>query len=77
VNIKDFSVLPDGVEAQLPDEVLCNLFDLDPPAFVEILREQAADLTKPTVTFESLLDRLARVVPDLVVAVRDLSSRKA
>ncbi len=72
-NIKDFSALPDGVEAQLPDEFLCNLFDLDPPAFVEMLREQAADLTRPPVTFGDLLDRLSRVVPDLVAAVRSLS----
>lgn len=72
-NIKDFSALPEGVEAQLPDEFLCNLFDLDPPTFVEMLREQAADLIKPPVTFEELLDRLARVVPDLVGAVRNLS----
>ncbi|HXJ21803.1 MAG TPA: PIN domain-containing protein [Polyangia bacterium] len=69
-NIRDFSVLPDGVEAQPPDEFLCNLFDLDPPAFVELLREQAADLTNPPVTFQELLDRLGRVVPDLVAAVR-------
>lgn len=74
-NIKDFSALPDGVEAQLPDEFLCNLFDLDPPTFVEMLREQAADLTKPPVTFEELLERLARVAPDLVAAVRNLSPR--
>jgi hypothetical protein len=72
-NIKDFSALPDGVEAQLPDEFLCNLFDLDPPTFVEMLQEQAADLTKPPVTFEELLDRLALVVPDLVAAVRNLA----
>jgi predicted nucleic acid-binding protein len=73
-NIKDFSALPDGVEAQLPDEFLCNLFDLDPPTFVDLLREQAADLTKPPMTFEELLDRLARVVPDLAAAARRLSS---
>jgi len=37
---------------------------------VEMLREQAADLTRPPVSFEELLDRLGRVVPDLVAAVR-------
>jgi predicted nucleic acid-binding protein len=75
-NIKDFSTLPDGIEAQFPDEFLCNLFDLDPPTFVEMLREQAADLTKPPVTFEEMLDRLARVVPDLVLGVRALTPRE-
>ena len=74
-NIRDFSILPDGVEAQLSDEFLCNLFDLDPSTFVEMLHEQAADLTNPPVTFEELLDRLARVVPELVEVVRRLSQR--
>jgi hypothetical protein len=69
-NLKDFVPLPDGVEAQSPDEFLCNLFDLDPDAFLEMLREQAADLVNPPVTFEELLERLARAAPELVTAVR-------
>jgi predicted nucleic acid-binding protein len=70
-NLKDFTPLPDGVEAQSPDEFLCNLFDLDPEGFAEMLRDQAVDLQKPPVTFEELLDRLARPVPDLIAAVRE------
>jgi predicted nucleic acid-binding protein len=73
-NLKDFSPLPDGIEAQSPDEFLCNLFDLDPESFVEMLHEQAADLVKPPVTFDEVLDRLSRVVPDLVTAVRQAES---
>jgi predicted nucleic acid-binding protein len=69
-NLKDFSPIPEGVEVQSPDEFLCNLFDLDPDGFVDLLREQAADLVKPRVTFEELLDRLARVVPAMIAAVR-------
>ena len=69
-NLKDFAALPDGVEAQSPDEFLCNLFDLDPDEFVGLLRQQAADLVKPAVTFEELLERLHRVTPDFVAAVR-------
>jgi hypothetical protein len=69
-NVKDFSALPDGVEAQTPDEFLCNLYDLDPGVFVEMVREQAADLVNPPVSFEEVLRRLARVVPDVVMAVR-------
>ncbi|HLL00208.1 MAG TPA: PIN domain-containing protein [Myxococcaceae bacterium] len=69
-NLKDFKRLPEGLEAQSPDEFLCNLFDLDPEEFVALLREQAADLVKPPMTFDELLERLARVVPDLVAVVR-------
>ncbi len=69
-NLKDFKRLPDGLEAQSPDHFLCNLFDLDPDEFVDMLREQAADLVKPPMTFDELLERLARVVPELVVEVR-------
>ena len=70
-NLKDFRPLPEGIEAQAPDEFLCNLFDLDPEGFVEILREQAADLQRPPVTFDELLDRLTYIVPELITAVRE------
>jgi len=69
-NLKDFRRLPEGLEAQSPDEFLCNLFDLDPEEFVAMLRTQAADLVRPPMTFEDLLDRLARMVPDVVALVR-------
>lgn len=69
-NLKDFTLLPDGIEAQSPDDFLCNLFDLDPQRFVEMIREQAGDLRKPPVTFDELLVRLSRTVPELVRTVR-------
>lgn len=40
-NLRHFAELPEGIEAQGPDAFLCNLFDLDPPGFVEMLAEQA------------------------------------
>jgi predicted nucleic acid-binding protein len=70
-NLKDFTNLPDGVEAQSPDVFLCNLFDLDPDALVGLLREQAADLVNPPMTFDELLDRMRQVVPEVVAAVRE------
>jgi predicted nucleic acid-binding protein len=69
-NLKDFQNLPGGVEAQSPDEFLGNLLDLQPAGLVDVLREQAADLVKPPMSFDELLDRLARVVPEFVAAVR-------
>lgn len=71
-NLKDFADLPDGIEAQSPDVFLYNLFDLDPSSFVELLHDQASDLINPPMSFDDLLLRLARVVPDLVAAVREL-----
>lgn len=69
-NLRDFAELPEGIEAQSPDVFLCNLLDLDPEAFIDLLREQAADLVNPPMTFDVLLQRLARVVPELVAAIR-------
>jgi predicted nucleic acid-binding protein len=69
-NLRDFAELPEGIEAQSPDEFLCNLFDLDPDGFIELLREQVADLVNPRMTFEDVVDRLARVVPNFAAAVR-------
>jgi predicted nucleic acid-binding protein len=70
-NRKDFTDLPAGIEAQSPDEFLCNLFDLDPDGFLVMLRDQAADLTRPPITFEELLERLNRVAPNFAAGVRE------
>ncbi len=69
-NVEDFEPPPDGIEVQTPDEFLCNQLDLDPPKVIQILRDQAADLQKPPVTFEKLLDRLEKMVPEFVALVR-------
>jgi hypothetical protein len=59
------------IEAQSPEVFLCNLFDLNPSLFVELLSEQAADLKNPPMKFDELLERLARVVPDFAAVVRE------
>lgn len=68
-NLKDFRSLPEGLEAQSPDEFLCNLFDLDPDGFAERLRAQAAAMKKRQPTFEQLLGALAKTVPEFAAAV--------
>lgn len=65
-NIKDFDELPDGIEAQSPDEFLSNLFDLDPDGIVELLQAQAGALRNPPFTFAELLGGLAKTVPEFV-----------
>ena len=69
-NLADFRNLPDGIEAQSPDEFLGNLFDLDREGLVDLLREQAAALRRPPRSFEELVAGLAKVVPEFVAAVR-------
>ena len=43
-NLRHFTQLPEGIDAQPPDQFLSNLFNLDPEGFIELLREQADDL---------------------------------
>ena len=74
-NVRDFASLPEGIEAQNPDEFLCNLFDLAPGLMVEIIREQAAALRKPPATFEQILGSLATVVPRFAKAADDHDRR--
>ena len=69
-NLRDFVPLPEGIEAQSPDDFLCNLFDPDPDGFVVLLQSQSADMRNPPVPMERLLERLNRAVPEFVQAVR-------
>jgi len=70
-NLRDFTPMPEGIEAQSPDEFLCDLFDLNPNLFIEILREQASALKNPPLQFEELLHSLEQSVPNFVKCVRD------
>ena len=53
-NLRDFADLPDGIEAQSPDDFLSALFDLDRDVFIENLRKQAADRTRPATLHDEL-----------------------
>jgi predicted nucleic acid-binding protein len=76
MNLRDFRELPEGIEAQHPDEFLSDLFDLDPDALTEIVQSQAAALKKPPRTFEEILQALEKLVPDFAASVRELASRR-
>lgn len=69
INERDFTELPEGIEAQHPDEFLGNLFDLDPDGMVILVRSQAADLKNPPRSFADVLSVLAKVVPTFAQAV--------
>jgi predicted nucleic acid-binding protein len=69
-NLRDFRHLPDGIEAQSPDDFLCNLFDLDPEGMLALVGRQAADLRVPALTVEELLRGLERTVPEFTASLR-------
>lgn len=69
-NLKDFEELPEGVEAQSPDEFLCSLFDLRPDSLVTLVKAQAEALKNPPRSFEDLLRGLAKLVPEFAKSVR-------
>jgi predicted nucleic acid-binding protein len=68
-NLRDFRELPGGIEAQSPDEFLCNLFDLDPAGMVELVVVQAAALKNPPRSLDELLTGLGKTVPAFAEAI--------
>lgn len=70
-NLKDFSSLPDGLEAQSPDEFLSHLFDLDPDGLVEVVKEQSAALRNPPRTLEDIVRGLAKSVPEFAKSIAE------
>ena len=68
-NLKDFRLLPDGIEAQSPDEFLSNLFDLDPASMVQLVNDQAKALRNPPCSVDELLRGLAKMVPHFAQSV--------
>ena len=73
-NLRDFGSehLPRGMQAQDPDTFLQNLLSQAPDVMLELLHEQAARLKNPPVSFEKLLEGMARSVPKFIEEVRRL-----
>lgn len=69
-NLRDFKKLPDGIEAQSPDDFLGHLFDLQPSQMTELLIEQARERRRPPVKFEDMLAAMEKTLPSFVDAVR-------
>lgn len=72
-NIRDFpsdALAPWSVEAKAPDEFLVDLFWLSPARVVGTLAEQAQDYAHPPVSFDELVDILARPAPKFAALVR-------
>ena len=78
-NLKDFQAAdwaPWGIEGWHQDDFLVYLDDLFPEKMLEVIRQQAADLTRPPSTVTELLDRLERnnQVPKFARKISDRES---
>ena len=69
-NLRDFQDLPDGIEAQHPDEFLFSLFELNLRGIIDLLHRQAGALRNPPTTFEDLLIGLEKSAPSFIREVR-------
>lgn len=77
-NQRDFpthALAPYGIEAQHPDEVIENLFDLDAASVLTAVRKQRATLVKPAVDVDKFLETLLR--QGLVQTIKALSLYRA
>lgn len=73
LNLKDFPLQacePFAIEPLHPDVFLLDLYGLDGDEVYETLKRQAATLSRPAMTLDDLLDRLALTAPSFAQAIR-------
>jgi predicted nucleic acid-binding protein len=71
VHFPDRALNPYGIDAQHPDEFLCNQWDLDEEAVAEAIERWQGCLSRPPLTIEQLLERLGRHAPTFCQLVRN------
>ncbi len=59
----DRALNPYGIDAQHPDEFLCNQWDLDEEAVAEAIERWRGGLSRPPLAVEQLLEKLGRHAP--------------
>ena len=69
-NLRDFKSLPSGIEAQSPDDFLCDLYDLDPIEFKTLVVEQASSYMRPSRAFADVVDALKKTCPHFAALLR-------
>jgi hypothetical protein len=69
-NLRDFKSLPSGIEAQSPDDFLCDLYDLDPIEFKTLIVEQASSYMRPSRAFADVVDALKKTCPHFAALLR-------
>jgi hypothetical protein len=73
LNLRHFPVAacePFGIEVVHPDAFLCDLYERAPARVHDALDQQAADLSRPPMTVDDVLERLHASVPKFVIRVR-------
>lgn len=66
-NLKDFqpeALIPFNIEAQSPDDFLCDLFDKSPQAMAQVVWEQCQNYKRNPQTVVQLLERLKKQIPN-------------
>jgi hypothetical protein len=61
---------PFGIDVVHPDVFLCDLHERAPTRVHDALVHQAADLSRPPITVDDVLERLHATVPEFVIRVR-------
>ena len=72
MNLRHFpadACAPFGIHVVHPDAFLCDLHERAPGRIADALDRQAADLSRPSMTVEDVLNRLHRTVPGFVMRV--------
>ena len=64
------ALAPHGVAVRTPDTFLRSLLDTNPATVIELVRDQAANLTKPRQTFAQVLTTLQVDAPTFVYGIR-------
>jgi predicted nucleic acid-binding protein len=67
----DRALNPYGIDAQHPDEFLCNQWDLDEEAMAEAIERWRGGLLHPPLTMEQLLEKLGSHAPNFCQLVRN------
>jgi predicted nucleic acid-binding protein len=73
LNLRHFpedACAPFGIQVVHPDQFLCGLHERAPGQIAIALDRQAADLSRPPMTVDDVLDRLHPTVPQFVTRVR-------
>ncbi len=77
-NLADFppnACSPLGIEAVSPDDLLVDLYHLDPSAALRGVSDQAAALTRPPLTPRQVLDYIALDAPRFAALMREAFGR--